>query len=149
MIAAIELWLKDNTAYPSLVVAGATLFLAWLCYEIAHYRWVTRKEKWRVRLIVLLHGGVDIRNRGRLIVRQADAARWINESNAWEGLAFDEIVAVDRDGAEDFRLLDVLPPPRLGLEGPITEHASEYQRHDFRLVKLRRLIRRHRKSVYV
>lgn len=142
----IEKWLEVNADYPSLVVAGIVIFVLSVGYQIVHYWVVDRKEAWRGRLIALRIEGVELRNEGRRLTKISYAAQWIQKADEWENRVFEEIKKIDPNGAEDFRLLDVVPDPRLKLKTQITEHEWEYEHHDFRLVKLWDLIRYYRQG---
>jgi hypothetical protein len=144
MIDRIQIWLDNNADYPWLVVAGATILILWAGYQFVHWLFVDRKERWRQHLIQFLKDGVRLRNEGRNVQTLNEANMWISSAGQWRRDVRAEIEKFYIGEAEDFDLLDVVPPPRLPILSPITHHAQAYQQHDYRLAKLRDLVARYR-----
>lgn len=142
LLTSWESWLGSHTSYPSLVVAGVVIVLAWVAYQLTELLVVRRKREWRRQLIELLKEGVAIRNDGAYSIRTKQAAtRWMQRASDWRIRVFGEIKRLDENAAEDYELLDIVQPPRICISTPMTNHAHEFQQHDYRVLKLRGLIK--------
>jgi hypothetical protein len=140
MLTKIDHWLQSNTDYPTLCAVGITMVVLWGIYQVVHWYNIRRKEQWRENLIGILHDGVRIRNRGRRVSTQNEADAWRTDAAAWREKAKEQVAKWDKTLAEDYQLLDVVPPPRLMIMTNITFHAEEYKQLDYRLVKLREVL---------
>ena len=95
----------------------------------------------RVHLSTLRHAGVDIRNDGRFgIQTAADWNHWKSRAEEWEIKVIENIEIIDKGCAEWFRILDVVPQPRLHLTRFSEDHQKLYNEHDFRVKRLGELI---------
>jgi hypothetical protein len=142
ILSSFEGWLVSHTSYPSLVVAGVVIILAWVIYQLTEWLVVRRKREWRHKVIKLLKEGVAIRNSGMSsILTTQQAVAWIRTADDWRTRVFGEIKRLDENAAEDYELLDVVPEPRLPIITQTNDHAHDYQMHDYRVLKLRGLIK--------
>lgn len=100
-----------------------------------------RNQEVRLRLAALRTAGVQLRNRGRNLESAAQVPEWIEGVLAWDQEVQSEIRTIDPADAEWFATLDAVPPPRVTLSKPLGElHSKHYREHDFRLVKLEKLV---------
>jgi hypothetical protein len=110
--------------------------------KLSEYFIVRARREWRRQLIELLKEGVAIRNDGRSAIKtRQQAAAWARAADDWKTRVFSEIKRLDENAAEDYELLDVVPPPRLPITTRIRRHAHAYQMLDYRVFKLRGLIK--------
>lgn len=142
ILSSWEGWLASHTSYPSLVVAGAVIAIYWAGDAIVQWRSIGRVRKWRGNLIELMKEGVALRNEGADAIQTQQAALdWIVRAEDWRKRVFNEIKRFDANAAEDYELLDVVPEPRIALTAANADHFREYGWHDFRVLKLRALIK--------
>jgi hypothetical protein len=142
ILSTTEGWLASHTSFPSLVVMGVTIIAAWAVYQLMEWRYVRQREQWRGNLIKLMKEGVGLRNEGaeRITTKQA-AQDWILKADSWCTRVFNEIKRLDANAAEDYELLDVVPKPRINISTGVVDHAREFGWHDFRVLKLRGLVK--------
>jgi hypothetical protein len=103
---------------------------------------VGRKREWHRQLIELLKEGVATRNDGAYSIKTKQAAkRWMKKTSDWRERVFREIKRLDENAAEDYELSDTVSPPRIAISTEIVDHAHEFRQHDYRVLKLRGLIK--------
>jgi hypothetical protein len=95
----------------------------------------------RFRLAELRADGVTIRNAA---LNFLDASSWVYDTHQWMNRVIDTIKEIDKADAEMFRTLDAVPPPRVPHHPNASPQlAKAFREHDFRLVKLERLIEKY------
>jgi hypothetical protein len=105
----------------NLVVAGS--LSVGLPTQLTEWQVVRRKREWRRQLIELVKEGVAIRNEGIFSIKTKQAATaWIKKADDWRTRVFDEIERLDENAAEDYELLDIVPPPRLVITTTMLDH---------------------------
>jgi hypothetical protein len=106
------------------------------------------KPNLRLLLAQLRREGVEIRNDScRLELEDADFDAWSLEVDKWRERTAYIIEQIDAADAEWFRILDIVPEPRVPLLMPRKKHEGKHfaahRQHDFRLAKLEQLIERY------
>lgn len=133
---------------PSWVVAtwvGTGLIVYWLLDHLVKMR--DRIKGARLELARLRTSGVDLRNHGRhLIGSKIPWKKWEKDVTDWDLNVIDCLKNVNEAAAEWFKVLDVVPSPRLQVieflqdQDERDAHLDLYKWHDFRLTRLEKLI---------
>ncbi len=102
----------------------------------------------RLLLAELRKEGVEIRNDGtQLELQDGDFLAWSRNVTNWMERTISVIEQIDPADAEWFRILDAVPDPRIPLLMPRKKHEGTHfklhREHDFRLVRLEKLIERY------
>lgn len=100
------------------------------------------------RLTQLRGDGVVIRNAASG-VRDENLQAWLVQVNGWMNAAIRVIGDIDRSDSEAFRTLDAVPPPRVNIGSAclkpenLTTLFKAYREHDYRLVRLKKLLEKY------
>jgi hypothetical protein len=102
----------------------------------------------RLRLANLRSEGVRIRNNSlRLQMVDGDFDALSRDMLRWEGKVLATIGSIDLADAENFHVLDEVPPPQIPLAHPRSHHEGAHlkihREHDFRIKKLAAIIQKY------
>jgi hypothetical protein len=132
----IDALVLPNVKHPAMALLFAGLCAAYIFYHLL--TWLhDRHGRTRLKLANLRTEGVALRNKGQS--SNVNVSEWSAESLAWMEKTFRVIQTIDRADAEWFRTLDTVPLPRV----MFATTARAFAEHDFWLVKLEELIKRH------
>lgn len=142
--------LKATGVSSAQIIGVPSLFVSIILAIIITWYWllthIVKLNKTRdgayLELSKLRLKGVEIRNRGRVKFPEDNQLKvWVQEVEDWDKNVISALGEIDKGAAQWFRVLDIVPEPRLSLLTDNQNHMHQYRMHDRRLDNLGQLIR--------